>query len=101
MSKTLGGCKQDQCLKFFFILFYYEMNQNAPLNWQVYLKLILLSIINDQRNLKIATIVKLINKSLKQFRLLIKQTIEKETKRKCGKLLICWDLQKLLYCYFS
>lgn len=74
------------------------MNQNAPLNWQVYLKLILLSIINDQRNLKIATntIVKLINKSLKQFRLLIKQTIEKETKRKCGKLLICWDLQKLL-----
>lgn len=71
------------------------MNQNAPLNWQVYLKLILLSIINDQRNLKIVTRVKLINKSLKQFRLL-KQTIEKETKRKCGKLLICWDLQKSL-----
>lgn len=71
------------------------MNQNVPLNLQVYLKLILLSIINDQRNLKIVTIVKLINKSLKQFRLL-KQTIEKETKRKCGKLLICWDLQKLL-----
>lgn len=77
------------------------MNQNAPLNLQVYLKLILLSIINDQRNLKIATIVKLINKSLKQFRLLNKQTIEKETKRKCGKLLICRDLQKLIYCYFS
>lgn len=72
------------------------MNQNVPLNLQVYLKLILLSIINDQRNLKIATLVKLINKSLKQFRLLIKQTIEKETKRKCGKFLICWDLQKLL-----
>lgn len=72
------------------------MNQNVPLNLQVYLKLILLSIINDQRNLKIATLVKLINKSLKQFRLLIKQTIEKETERKCGKLLICWDLQKLL-----
>lgn len=71
------------------------MNQNVPLNLQVYLKLILLSIINDQRNLKIATLVKLINKSLKQFRLL-KQTIEKETKRKCGKLLICWDLQKSL-----
>lgn len=52
------------------------MNQNVPLNLQVYLKLILLSIINDQRNLKIATLVKLINKSLKQFRLL-KQTIEK------------------------